>query len=96
MIDDVFEISWAQSNIEGMEHRTHGGNSLVELKVAIVIPHKARDAITFFDANVRKRMSQLVRSVPGGLQSLTMRALGKQRHDFFIGIELRAPTKNSG
>ena len=55
--------------------------------MTIVIPHKAADAIAYFDAMGIKRMSNLVGSVPGLLQGLPVSTVSLQGDDFNIGIQ---------
>ena len=52
-----------------------------------VVPHEAGNTVTWLNAHSRERMRQLVRSVPGRFEGLSVGTIGKQRDDFFVGIK---------
>ena len=53
----------------------------------VVVPHEAGNTVTRLNAHSRKRVRQLVRSVPSRFEGLSVGAIGEQRDDFFVGIK---------
>ena len=90
MIDDVFEVRRREPNIQRMQYGAHGGHALVELQVAIVIPHEAANAIANFYAVCLQGMGYLAGPVPGLLQSLAMGAVGLHGDDFYLRVQYGA------
>ena len=52
MVNNVFEIGWREADIECMKHCTHRRHTLIKLEVAIVVPHKARNSVAYFDSMI--------------------------------------------
>ena len=46
VIDDVFEVPRAQTDIERVQHRAHARHALVHLQVTGVVPHEAGHPVT--------------------------------------------------
>ena len=95
MINDVFQISRGQTDIQGVEDAAHTGHALIKLKVTVVVPHEAADPVASFDAARLHRISHLLGPAPGLLQRLAMGAGCLSRHDFDFRIKFRTPAKYS-
>ena len=59
--------------------------------MAVVVPHEAGNTVTRLNAHSRKRVRQLIRSVPSRFEGLSVGAIGEQGDDFFVGIK-RGPS----
>ena len=53
----------------------------------IVVPHKARDPVTYLDAMFAEGMGDLIRSIPGRAEGLAMRTIGLHGDNFLVGIQ---------
>ncbi len=95
MIDDVFQVSRGQADIQGVEDAAHTGHALIKLQMAVVVPHEAADPVTRFDAVRLQRIGHLLGPVPGLLQRLAMGAACLSRHDFDFRIKFRTSAKDS-
>ena len=84
MIDDVFEILRAKSNIDRVQHTAHTGRGPVRLKVTAAIPHERADTIADLDASTGQRMCQLMRTSACLAVGLATHAIFCCRDDFFV------------
>ena len=96
VIDDVFEIHRRKADVQRMQYRAHGRHGLVQLQVAIIVPHEAADPVADADTRSLQRVGQLVGPIPGLLERLPVRPVGLHRHDFDVRVELSAPAENAG
>ena len=50
VVDDVGQLLGREPDVEGVQHRAHGGNGEVRLEVALVVPAERADAVPRLDA----------------------------------------------
>ena len=74
----------------------HGRNGLVQLKVAVIVPHEAAYPVADLNSGAGQRVRQLVGAVPGLLEGLAVRSVRLHRDHFHFRVEQRSPAENAG
>ena len=95
MVDDVFQVRRGEPDIQGMEHRPHGGHALIEFQVPPVIPHKAGHPVAGPDAMIAQGNRQLVGPPPCLRQGLAMGSITGIGNHLFFGTQGRPPAQNA-
>ena len=60
VLDYEFEVFWEEAQVEGVEHRAHAGDRVVELQVPVVVPAEGGDAVAVLDPQSLERAGQAV------------------------------------
>jgi len=58
--DDELEVLRKEAQVEGVEHGAHGGDRVIELEVAVVVPAEGRDPVALADTEALQGARQLV------------------------------------
>ena len=94
MVDDVDELFRKQARIDGVHHRSHAGDPVEGLEMAVAVPGQRADAIALFHAQPGKRLRQLARALVRfpvgvavqGARAVRRRAFDRARHDFGVAM----------
>jgi hypothetical protein len=60
VIDHIRQLVGEQTNVEGVQHRTHARHGEVGLEMGLVVPHERADAIALLHAQPAQRGGELV------------------------------------
>ena len=90
VVDDVDDLVFEQARVDGVDHRLHARNTVIELVVAIPVPGERADALARLDAEAPERLRQLFRAdLRLGITVTVNPALDGARDDFRIGVKPR-------
>ena len=73
MVGDVAELGGVEPQVEGVQHRAHGGDGEVGLQVLGVVPHQGGDPLIAGHAEAAQRTGELGRARRGLPVALTPR-----------------------
>jgi hypothetical protein len=87
VIDDVKELRWEQARVQGVAHRAHAGDGIVDFEVPMGVPGERRDAIAQPDLELPQGLCQLARASMGIAVGLAMdRTFDRPGHDLRVGV----------
>jgi len=90
VVDDVDDLLGKQPRVDGVTHRAHPRDAVIELEVAIAVPGQGADAVARRDAEINQRFGHLLGPQPGVAISVAMDvALDPSRHDFRVAVVQR-------
>ena len=90
VIDDVDDLLDEQARVDGVAHRAHAGDAVVQLEMAVAVPGQRRDAVARFDAERDQRVGELRPALQqAGVVGALIGLVRRSRDDLDVG-EVRA------